>query len=134
MPGNSFVNFLENRDIYGQPIRIVYQGSDVFRTRLGAFFTLITYSLIAFNFVSLIQAYFDNSNQKESQATMIQDLYDKGPYSLAENQYYFAIGWESTFPTNIGRVRLYKTSYVRNQNRRQLTQLEEELDLFPCSE
>ena len=59
----------------------------MFRTRLGALLTLVTYSLIIFNFVSLTEAYFGNSQQKESQATIIQDLYKQGPYYLDENEF-----------------------------------------------
>ena len=52
------MSFLVDKDIFGQPISVFYQGSDVYKTRLGAFFTFVTYSLIAFNFITLTEAYF----------------------------------------------------------------------------
>lgn len=58
MSASSFVSFLVDKDIFGQPISVFYQGSDVYKTRLGAFFTFVTYSLIAFNFITLTEAYF----------------------------------------------------------------------------
>ena len=59
------VNFLVERDIYGQPITVNYMGSDTFKTRMGAFFTLLTYVLILFNLANLMGAFFDGSRQDE---------------------------------------------------------------------
>ena len=54
-----------NRDIYGHNIGVHYRGSDSFKTRLGAFVTLITYLLISFNFERLLVAFKDGSKQEE---------------------------------------------------------------------
>ena len=58
---NSLTNWLTGRDIFGAPITVLYKGSDVFKTKLGAFFTLITYVLILFNFIRLLTAFMDGS-------------------------------------------------------------------------
>ena len=38
-------------DIYGHPLNLNLDGSEVYRTKLGAMVTLLTYVLIIFNFV-----------------------------------------------------------------------------------
>ena len=48
-------------DIFGHPIRINYKGSDTYKTKLGAFVTLLTYALILFNTITLTQAFIDHS-------------------------------------------------------------------------
>ena len=48
---NSFAKFLVERDIYGLPITVLYKGSDVFKTWMGATCTLLTYCLLLVNVV-----------------------------------------------------------------------------------
>ena len=57
----SFGKFLVEQDMFGQPVTVNFKGSDVYKTKLGAFLSLATYSLIIFNLVSLIQSFFDGS-------------------------------------------------------------------------
>ena len=54
-----------DRDIYGHNIGVHYKGSDSFKTRLGAFITLITYLLISYNSERLLVAFKDGSKQEE---------------------------------------------------------------------
>ena len=54
---------LVGQDIYGHPISVLYRGSDYYKTRLGAFFTLATYVLIAINTIQLIVAFNNGSKQ-----------------------------------------------------------------------
>lgn len=63
---NSLIDFLVDRDFYGHPVTVQYKGSSVYNTKVGAFFTLMTYALILFNLITLIQAFFDGSRQQES--------------------------------------------------------------------
>ena len=53
---------LVGQDIYGHPISVLYRGSDYYKTRLGAFFTLATYVLIAINTIQLFVAFKNGSN------------------------------------------------------------------------
>ena len=58
---NSFSKFLLNRDIFGLPITVVYKGDSVFKTHMGAAFTLLTYALLLVNVLSLTQSFIDGS-------------------------------------------------------------------------
>ena len=62
-------------DIFGHPIKINYRGSDTYKTKLGAFVTLLTYALIIFNTITLIQAFLDHSNQEENNQFERYDRY-----------------------------------------------------------
>ena len=43
----------KNLDIFGHPIRINYNGSDTYKTKLGALVTLLAYALLIFNTIAL---------------------------------------------------------------------------------
>ena len=58
--------FLVGQDIYGHVIGVHYKGSGTFNTGLGALCTLITYSLILFNFNVLFEGLRDQSLQSET--------------------------------------------------------------------
>ena len=57
----SLTKKLVDFDIYGHPIGVHFKGSDMFKTKLGALLTLMTYILIIFNLTTLIISFFDNS-------------------------------------------------------------------------
>ena len=57
-----FGQFLVNFDMYGHSIGVHYQGNGAYKTRLGAFVTVLTYALMMSNLVALIGAFFDGSN------------------------------------------------------------------------
>ena len=56
---------LVDLDMYGHTIGVTYQGSDSYKTRIGALITLITYVLMTINSVSLLIAFNDGSMQEE---------------------------------------------------------------------
>ena len=58
-----FVDFLVDFDIFGQPIGVNYKGKDVFKTKIGALVTLMAYTVILFNLVTLSQDFMNNSKQ-----------------------------------------------------------------------
>mgnify|MGYP001626562620 CR=1 FL=1 len=80
-----FGDFLKERDIYGQPISINYKGSDVFKTKIGALVSLLTYMLIIFNLVNLTRAFMDGSKQDETTSTVSFNRFEAGPFNLQEN-------------------------------------------------
>ena len=43
----------KNWDVFGHPITINYKGSGTYKTKLGALITLVTYTVLIFNTVSL---------------------------------------------------------------------------------
>ena len=48
-----FVDFLVARDMYGAPVKVVYKGSNVFKTRMGSCCTFLTYALLLVNVIQL---------------------------------------------------------------------------------
>ena len=77
-------DFFVSKDMFGQPVTVNYRGSDVFRTKIGALLSLVTYLLILFNLVNLVQSFIDGSRQNESQRTEKFDLFRADPYPLKE--------------------------------------------------
>ena len=53
--------FLTSLDIYGRGIGVHYNIEDTYKTRLGAFMTIITYVLCLFNTYNLVVQYVDKS-------------------------------------------------------------------------
>ena len=102
-----FVDFLVEKDIYGQPITVNYMGSDAFKTKMGALITLLTYALMLFNFTNLMQAFFNGSRQNEKQSTVAIDPFQADKLNLQDNQLEISI-IVPTLPENIGRIVAYQ--------------------------
>ena len=49
-----FVKFLVNRDFFGQPITVLYKGNEKYKTKLGAFCTILVTVLVLINTVMLV--------------------------------------------------------------------------------
>ena len=75
-------SWLVVKDIYGHPVSVNYQGSDTFKTKLGALVSLCTFTLILFNLVNTLVAFDDGSRQSESQGTSIIDKFTAGAFNL----------------------------------------------------
>ena len=103
-----FGDFLVEKDIYGQPITVNYMGSDAFKTKLGAFVTLLTYALMLFNFTNLMRAFFDGSRQDEKQSTVAIDAFLSDELYLQENQFEISIITADPIPENLGRMVAYQ--------------------------
>ena len=41
-----FVRFFRSFDKFGEPVKINYKGEDTYRTKLGAFFTILLYVMV----------------------------------------------------------------------------------------
>ena len=74
-------------DIYGHPVGVHFKGSGAYKTKLGAFLTLATYTLILFNLGSLVVAFFNSSKQVENVQESFIDGFNAGPYALGENSF-----------------------------------------------
>ena len=61
-------------DMYGHKIGVNYEGSDHFRTKLGAVVTLITYVLILINALNIGTQFVNDDNQKEIYRPLQIDL------------------------------------------------------------
>ena len=59
----SFVRFLINRDVFGQPITVLYKGSETYKTKVGALCSVLVTVLVVINTVILAQGYISQSRQ-----------------------------------------------------------------------
>ena len=57
--------FLKQFDMYGRAIHVSYEGEDSYKSRLGAFATIVTYVFGLINLINLSIQYVDKSGQKE---------------------------------------------------------------------
>ena len=57
---------LKSLDIYGHPISLNYDGQSIYKTRLGTLVSVMTFALIIFNSVNLIEEFLSKQGQKES--------------------------------------------------------------------
>ena len=61
MTKSSFTKFFVKRDVFGQPINVLYKGSEVYKTKLGAIFSFAMLLLTLINTYLLIVGFFDGS-------------------------------------------------------------------------
>ena len=104
MTSNRFLDFLIERDMFGQPVSINYEGSDMFRTKLGALLSILTYTLMIFNLVSLTNSFNDGSKQEQTTNTVVIDRFESGSFNLQENQFDITLILLNNLPANIGRI------------------------------
>ena len=58
----SFVNFLVSQDTFGHNFTVTYKGSDSFKTKMGAFWTIIMFVAGLMYGSNLTKVFFDGSN------------------------------------------------------------------------
>ena len=80
--GFKISQLLRSTDIYGQAITVNYDGSDVYRTKLGGLATIATYVLMLVNLYGLVTDFFNNSRQNESQSTQYFDSFYAEEFNL----------------------------------------------------
>lgn len=80
-----------DHDIYGHKIGVHYRGSDSFKTRFGAFVSVVTYVFIAINLQSLLLAFKDGSKQDEKNQSILVDRYFEDAHNLSENDLQLAV-------------------------------------------
>ncbi len=54
MKGSGLIDFLVDRDMFGQPISVLFKASDVYKTKMGALASICTYMLMLFNLITLV--------------------------------------------------------------------------------
>ena len=85
MAKNSFTKFFIERDIFGKPITVLYNGSEAYKTKLGAVCTILVILLSLVNIIILTKGFLDSSNQKESTQFLRLDRRNSGKFYLTEN-------------------------------------------------
>ena len=109
---SSLAKFLVKRDIFGQPIAVLYKGSDNYRTKLGGICTILSAVLILINTVILIQGFFNGNRQSESSSSLTFDNFHAGKFYLTENNVQLSFSTLVPIPENIGRLE------VRNKRKK----------------
>ena len=109
---NSFVKFIVEQDIYGQPISIFYKGSDVFQTKMGSLCTLLTYTLLMVYGIALTEAFLDNSKQTESVQTLYYDRFNEGEFKLSEQSLSFVVVLPAKLDPKVGRIGLSQIGLI----------------------
>ena len=87
--GSKVTKLLVDQDIYGYPVRVNYKGDDSYKTRIGAFCTLITYSLMVLNILVATQGFINFTRQEEKSRTATVDKFFTPAFYLDE--YNFSI-------------------------------------------
>ena len=72
-------------DIFGHPIGVNYKGNDTFQTKMGAFFTLVVYSLIIINLITLSTDFIAGTKQEEKNGLIYFDRFFDRSYNFQEN-------------------------------------------------
>ena len=93
-------------DRYGHPVGVHFKGSGAYKTKLGAFVTLATYTLILFNLCTLVIAFFDSSKQVENVQESVIDAFNAGPYALRENNFEISILTSPPLLPELGRFKI----------------------------
>ena len=62
---SGIIDYFVSLDVFGHSVGVNYKGSGVYKTKLGAFVTLVTQSLMIFNLVTASIAFFNRSRQVE---------------------------------------------------------------------
>ena len=83
--GRCLEELVINQDIYGHKIGVHYRGSDSFKTRFGAFTTLVTYVFIAINLQSLFLAFKNGTKQDEKNQSYFVDRWFEDAQKFEEN-------------------------------------------------
>ena len=133
MPAHKLSEFLVGQDMYGQPVSVLYRGSDFYRTKVGAFFTMATYALMLFNLAALLQGFFDGSRQKQSQNSGFFDRFDAGALKFDEHRFNVRIPKPMDFTEDIGRFRMSKWT-IQFKDEQGLVDDYEELRLQVCEQ
>lgn len=66
---SDFINKILGLDIYGHKIGVHYNGSDAYKTKVGAFISLGTFVMVAINTFNLITDYTEVVNAQEENFT-----------------------------------------------------------------
>ena len=107
MAKSSLMKFLVNRDIFGQPISVLYKGSDTYKTKLGAICTILTSVLVLVNTIMLTEGFINHTQQTESTQTVQFDQLTAGKFYLEENQVYFRLAiFGVAIPKETGSFRI----------------------------
>ena len=64
-----------------------YRGDDMYRTKVGAVFSILTYIFVVIYTINLVNAFLDHSNQTEKFVRIKQDLMEEAEeFNLQEQQ------------------------------------------------
>ena len=109
MPGN-FVEYLKDKDVFGQSVTVSYKGSDQLKTIVGSFATIATYILILFNALTLFTNFMNSELAQTSTSTVQFDRFPERGFNFDDNSFHVSVVMEPAMPENIGQVSVYLAS------------------------
>ena len=105
-------DIIVDQDIYGHQIGVHYQGSDTFKTKLGALCSILTYTIIIANFITLVVDFKDNNRWEIASTELTFDRFNSDNYTLADNRFEIKLLYIGPFPMteDYGRWRAFQSS------------------------
>ena len=97
------IQFIVDRDIFGQPIGVHYRGSSAYKTFLGSICTLGAYALMIMQLILLITVFIDGSNQTEKTQVNALDRFFGGPRKFSEHNFDIILYSEPHIEPKFGR-------------------------------
>ena len=119
-------DIIVNQDIFGHQIGVHYQGSDTFKTKLGALITVLTYTLIIANFLTLVVDFKDNNRWEIASTELTFDRFNSDNYTLADNRFEIKLLFIGQTPLteDYGRWRAFQSSQsCKAKNMEEMRQL-----------
>ena len=79
-----FEDYIVSYDRWGKTITVNYSGSSVYKTRLGALVSIVSYVLLISFTVNLFQAFIDGSRQTETAQTLKYETFESESYNFSD--------------------------------------------------
>lgn len=98
-------------DIYGEPISLTYKGQSTYKTRLGATFTLILFTVLISYSLYRTYVLFNRINPDISKKGSLRNLDETGQYLPGETGFDVAFGLSKDFPPEIGHFTYKQVFY-----------------------
>ena len=108
---SGIIDYFVSLDIFGHPVGVNYKGSGVYKTKLGAFVTLVTQSLMIFNLITASIAFFNRSRQVEVYQASQFERFASDQFRLEDYNVTISIVSNSPLTEDIGKFKL-----VSNRN------------------
>ena len=86
-----FLKFWKSLDIYGHRIGVQYRGETVYKTYLGAFFSIISFVIIVINAANISWDFISKEAQEEKVQTVSERLIETLPLKIQEQKFDIAI-------------------------------------------
>ena len=104
---DGFLSWVQKLDRFGHEVSMHYLGDRHFKTMVGSIVTVVVYTLIMINTITIGLDYLNNENQTEINRVIHLQPQSLGPIDLIENK--FNIVAVNYLPPEIGHIRMQRT-------------------------